>query len=62
MPEYKLLYLNYRAIAEPIRFIFAYAEVPYEDQRISFEEWPAIKPSKSYSLLDLFHCDIHGGN
>jgi len=39
MPEYKLHYFNIRGLGEPIRQIFAHAEVPYEDVRIEREEW-----------------------
>nr|CAD7197726.1 unnamed protein product [Timema douglasi] len=42
-PSYKLRYFNSRGRAEHIRFIFAYAEVEYEDERISREKWPEIK-------------------
>lgn len=45
-PKYKLIYFDVRAVGEPIRLIFAYAKVPYEDKRIPFKEWPAIKKCK----------------
>ena len=47
MSTYKLTYFNFRGRAEIIRYILAQAEVEYEDLRISFEEWPALKPSKT---------------
>ncbi len=47
MPTYKLHYFNLRARAELVRLIFAYANVDYEDIRIPFEEWPALKSSKA---------------
>jgi len=34
MPNYKLTYFDARGLAEPSRWIFAYAGVPYEDVRI----------------------------
>lgn len=48
-PRYKLTYFNLRARGEPIRLVFAYAGVDYEDVRVSYEniaeEWPPIKNS-----------------
>jgi len=45
---YPLLLESYdvfSGVAEPIRFIFAQAGVPYEDVRIEKTDWPALKPS-----------------
>ncbi|XP_065898847.1 glutathione S-transferase-like [Dysidea avara] len=39
MPSYKLYYFNARGAAEPIRIIFAQAEVKYEDFRFEPEDW-----------------------
>ncbi|KAL2738530.1 glutathione S-transferase-like [Vespula maculifrons] len=46
MPSYKLTYFPVKALAEPIRFIFSYAGVEFEDVRFDREDWPKIKPSK----------------
>lgn len=37
--KYKLIYFNARARAEPIRLIFAAANVPYEDIRLSDDDY-----------------------
>ena len=42
----KLTYFNGKGRAEPARLILAQAGVEYEDIRIEFNEWPALKPSK----------------
>jgi len=47
----KLTYFNLRALAEPIRFILAYAEVDYEDNRLERESWPGVKESTPWGQL-----------
>ncbi|PSN37231.1 hypothetical protein C0J52_12656 [Blattella germanica] len=42
-PTYKLIYFNARGKAEHIRFIFAYAGIDYEDERITQDKWPELK-------------------
>ena len=51
MSTYKLTYFPVRARAEVIRFVFAQAEVKYEDVRIKKETWPELKPRK----LEVMH-------
>ncbi|GMT23431.1 hypothetical protein PFISCL1PPCAC_14728, partial [Pristionchus fissidentatus] len=41
MVHYKLYYFPSRSVAEPVRQMFAYAGVEYEDIRITKEEWLA---------------------
>ncbi|CAL8089279.1 unnamed protein product [Orchesella dallaii] len=48
---YKLTYFNLRALAEPIRLIFAYAGVEYEDVRIEREQWPEVKENYPWGQL-----------
>jgi hypothetical protein len=50
-PSYKLIYFNARGKAELIRFIFAYAGVDYEDERISQDKWPELKRSEYCRIL-----------
>ncbi|KAK7076171.1 hypothetical protein SK128_007051 [Halocaridina rubra] len=45
MPEYKLIYFDAKGRAELIRWIFAYGKIPYTDERININDWPAIKPT-----------------
>jgi glutathione S-transferase len=49
--EYKLTYFNLRGLAEPIRFILALADVPYEDIRIEKENWPELKAKYTWGQL-----------
>lgn len=44
-PKYKLSYFNVKALAEPLRFMFAYGGVDYEDVRVTQDEWAVLKPS-----------------
>jgi hypothetical protein len=45
--QYKLSYFNARGYAEAIRFVFAYARIPYEDIRYQHDDgsWAAAKSS-----------------
>jgi glutathione S-transferase len=51
MVQYKLTYFNGRGRAEVIRFIFAAAGQPYQDNRVEFANWPALKPSTPFGKL-----------
>lgn len=54
-PKYKLMYYPARGRAELIRFLFAHLEIPYEDVRIPFEEWPKMKPGTQCFLCWRMH-------
>ena len=46
----KFTYFNGMGRGELSRLILAYAGVAYEDNRVTFDEWPALKPSNYISL------------
>jgi len=43
---YKLTYFDITARGEPARLIFAAAGVKFTDNRVKFQDWPALKASK----------------
>ena len=45
MFTYKLMYFNGRGLAELIRYIFEFANQPYEDFRWPEKDWPAYEPN-----------------
>lgn len=45
-PSYKLTYFAVAALGEPIRFLFSYGGIDFEDVRVTNETWPQFKPSK----------------
>lgn len=53
MPTYKLIYFNVRGRAEAIRLVLAASGTKYEDVRIEFEQWPALKPTTTFGVLPM---------
>jgi prostaglandin-H2 D-isomerase / glutathione transferase len=47
MPTYKLTYFNFKALAEPIRFLLKFGNIEFEDVRIEMEMWPKVKDCES---------------
>ncbi|XP_046829803.1 glutathione S-transferase-like [Vespa crabro] len=57
MPSYKLTYFPVKALAEPIRFIFSYAGVEFEDVRFNSNDWPKIKPTTPFGQVPMLEVD-----
>lgn len=58
MPQYKLVYFNLRGRGEPIRWVLAAADLPFEDVRYSREtEWPFKKPETPYGKVPVLYVD-----
>lgn len=53
MPKFVLHYFDARGRGEPARLLFAVAGIPFQDRRVSQEEWPAIKPSMFIACFNL---------
>merc|ERR1712018_152791 len=49
----KLTYFNFRGRAEASRLMLAYKGVDYEDNRITQEQWAALKPKTPFGSLPL---------
>jgi len=56
MPVPKLSYFNVEGLGEPIRLLFKIANIEFEDNRVNFEDWPAMKattPNGSMPILEM---------
>jgi glutathione S-transferase len=56
-PKYRLNYFDARGRAEFIRWIFAYAGVDYEDNRVPREQWPALKATAPFGQMPFLEVD-----
>lgn len=56
-PAYKLTYFDLRALAEPIRLLFAYGGINYEDVRIADDKWPEVKPTMPMGQMPILEID-----
>merc|ERR1712008_615869 len=42
---------------EIIRLLLAAGNIDYEDKRVSFEEWPAMKPTTTFGQMPMLYWD-----
>jgi prostaglandin-H2 D-isomerase / glutathione transferase len=56
-PMYKLVYFDLRGLGETARYIFAYANVEYEDCRLKREDWPTQKKDTPFHSLPYLEVD-----
>jgi len=57
MVHYRLTYFDGRDKGETARQILAFAGVPFDDVRVTEEEWPAIKPSTPFGQMPVLEVD-----
>ncbi|XP_021378354.1 probable glutathione S-transferase 6 [Mizuhopecten yessoensis] len=57
MPSHKLIYFGVRARGELIRLAFAAAGQTYEEDTITFSDWPALKPKMPTGQLPVLEVD-----
>lgn len=59
-PQIKLTYFDIEGVAEAVRLAFLLSKTPYEDDRVAFSDWPALKPQTPFGQLPML--TITGGN
>ncbi|XP_058794690.1 glutathione S-transferase-like [Phymastichus coffea] len=57
MPSYKLTYFNITGLGEPLRFLLHYAGIDFEDFRVEFEDWPALKSKMPMEQIPILEID-----
>lgn len=57
MPKIKLTYFDIEGAAEPVRLALALAGQEYEDDRIAFGDWAALKPKMPNGQLPVMQID-----
>jgi len=53
----KLTYFNFPGAAEKIRLAFWLGGITFEDERIEFADWPALKPTTPYGQVPIMTID-----
>ncbi|XP_037083783.1 glutathione S-transferase-like [Pollicipes pollicipes] len=57
MPALKLIYFDGKGRAEPLRWILAAGNVPFEQETFGFDAWPARKPNTPYGSVPILMVD-----
>ncbi|XP_046742487.1 uncharacterized protein LOC124409109 [Diprion similis] len=57
MSSYKLTYFGIAGLAEPIRYLLSYGGIDFEDNRITQEAWPALKPQMPLEQVPVLEID-----
>ncbi|XP_046595218.1 uncharacterized protein LOC107225067 [Neodiprion lecontei] len=57
MSGYKLTYFGIAGLAEPIRYLLSYGGIDFEDNRITQEAWPALKPQMPLEQVPVLEVD-----
>jgi len=53
----KLLYFDFEGRAEPVRIALHIAGVDFEDARVKFPDWAAVKPTTPYGAIPTLEVD-----
>ena len=56
-PSIKLTYFGIQGVAEKVRLALHIAGIPFEDVRVAFPDWPAMKPTTPYGQLPIMCVD-----
>ncbi|EFN78061.1 Glutathione S-transferase [Harpegnathos saltator] len=57
MPTYKLTYFNITGLAEPIRYMFHYAGIKFEDARLESQDWSKCKTDMPLGQVPVLEID-----
>eukprot|EP00927_Polykrikos_kofoidii_P020355 TRINITY_DN1963_c0_g1_i4.p1 TRINITY_DN1963_c0_g1~~TRINITY_DN1963_c0_g1_i4.p1 ORF type:complete len:218 (+),score=43.98 TRINITY_DN1963_c0_g1_i4:68-721(+) len=57
MPSISLTYFDIEAVAEKVRLALVMTGTDFEDKRIKFDEWTALKPTTPFGQLPLLQVD-----
>jgi len=60
-PKMKLVYFDLHGRGEIARLCLHAGNIPFEDSRVSFGEWPALKASTPYGQLPVLHWEAPSG-
>nr|AAR84628.1 glutathione S-transferase [Gryllotalpa orientalis] len=55
--KYKLTYFDCKALGEPIRFLFRYGGIEFEDDRFESEMWPQLKSKMPFGQAPVLEYD-----
>lgn len=61
-PQYKLTYFNLTGLGEPIRYLFSYGNIDFEDNRIELSDWPKHKDSKYKQWISAIRLILKNSN
>ncbi|XP_067008300.2 glutathione S-transferase [Anabrus simplex] len=56
-PKYSVTYFDVKGLAEPIRYVLAYAGVEFEDKRLNYDSWNDVKSSMPFQKLPFLEED-----
>ncbi|KAE9555199.1 hypothetical protein FO519_001549 [Halicephalobus sp. NKZ332] len=59
MPNIKFTYFDTRGLGEPARLILHHAKVPFDDVRVTQEQWPKLKPTFKTGKIPCLEYDGH---
>jgi len=57
LPTIKLQYFNIQGVTEKVRLALTLGRIPFEDERVPFDQWGELKPKTPYGQLPLMHID-----
>eukprot|EP00667_Euglena_gracilis_P021222 EG_transcript_23191 len=57
MPAVSLTYFPLEGLGEKVRLALILAGIPFDDKRVSFADWPKLKPTVKYGVLPVMTMD-----